>query len=151
MDWNLSLVTRNVSYACCSIIKLRVCHFKLLLSLMVYSMTDLRSSCDEIPVESTSIAECSTYLYSDVYDDVMCWIQSIQIFRDPLLVQQFYQSPPFRCLKIFEASPTPLNIFIPPCHFPLYETLKLIAKHASDISLRQTKPNGKRFEAFSIG
>ena len=36
-----------------------------------------------------------------------CWFWSIQIFGapPPLLAQQFFQSPPFGCLKIFGAPP----------------------------------------------
>ena len=45
----------------------------------------------------------------------MCWFWSIQIFGAPLLAQQFFQSPPFGCLKIFGAPPQYLHP-PPPCH-----------------------------------
>ena len=56
-------------------------------------------------------------------------------FGAPLVAQQFYQSPPLGCLKIFGAL-NPLNIFTPtpPCHikwtFPkVARKKKLISKH----------------------
>ena len=71
---------------------------------------------------------CKPRDIAELHRSLNCWVENNPIcmmtscvgfevykFSEPsLLGQQFFQCPPFGCLKIFE--PPPLNIFIPPCH-----------------------------------
>ena len=56
----------------------------------------------------------------------------------PLLAQQFFQSPPFGCLKIFG---DPLNIFIPPPPLVILNELSLSGDDKKLIGLISKKTN----------
>ena len=86
---------------------------------MVYTMTDLRSSCDEIPVMFLSIY-CRRVLTSTPISTIrsVWWCHVLVLkytnFRSPPPSRTIFSELPFRVCRNFRA---PLNIFIlPPCH-----------------------------------
>ena len=81
---------------------------------MGYTMTDLRCSCDEIPVEFSSIY-CRRVLTSTPISTIwsVWWCHVLVLkytnFQSPPPTQQSFHSP----LRVSKNFRTPLNIFIP--------------------------------------